>query len=76
MKFSYRIATQNQSSPVNATLRVPSRFLGSRDFPYELRVSGFLSQIRVKFGVETMQGIREAGNNHRDYVIEGKFRTG
>ena len=66
----------NKSSPVSATLRVPSRFLGSRDFPQELRVSGFLSQIRAKFGVESMQGIREAGNNHRDYGIEGKFRTG
>ena len=35
-------------------------------FPLGTPVSGFLSQIRVKFGVESMQGIREAGNNYRD----------
>ena len=68
----------NKFSLVRTTLRVPNRRV-SRDpgFPlFELHVSGFLSQIRAKFGIESMQGIREAGNNHRDYGIEGKSRTG
>ena len=51
-------------------MRVPYRFF--RDG----RDSGFLSQMKVVFGIGNMHGMRDAQNNHRDYGTEGKIWFG
>ena len=78
MKFSYRIATQINPRHSSSQRYFEGRQSVSREPGFPLGSPGFriFKPNRVKFGIENMPGLREAGNNHRDYGIEGKFRTG
>ena len=48
----------------------PQQVFRDPGFPlFEGRDSGFLSKIRVRFGIDRVRGMRDAENNHRDYGI-------
>ena len=53
-------------------MRVPKRPLGIRDFPY---VKPGVRDFRAKWGRD-QHGIRDAGNNRRDYWIAAKIWVG
>ena len=52
----------------------PQQVFRDPGFPlFEVRDSGFLSKMGVRFGIDRVQGMRDADNNHWDHGIELKF---